>query len=822
MPVSQTVYLQARGLQTANSQVDQGDAPGFLSVAQNLVLNHQGLWEPRRGIGLAVDASEYMAEEITSLVTFNKHVVAVSADGAVTAFNASSLAVALPLGTVLATIGVGTGVGNPAVGFVRGMEAKGNLYLASSAGIQAMDVGMAALRPAGLVMPSIYGYSLSAGGVFPTSNYATYRVALSFTDASGNLVIGPVSNPMVVSNFTGGDVIVQLLGQFAGTPPAGYKVLVYRTLFSTVDEPGDEEFLVGEAAVVAEYSGYSRFFINDSVGRMSAALYSNASQEGISQSNSPPPASMDLASYRGISFYSAPYYNPAVLCALARNPLAGDVYHFPGGDVTVVDTATSIPLRQVNRNNVSVYFFVGDLVRVINGNTSVLGVHADVISGRNFVAAGDSFLVTSNSPTSALTVSTSPSTGVFVFPSGDTSPVRHFLNRLAFSKPLQPEAVPVLNFVDIGAQDKAILRILPLRDALFVLKEDGVWRLTGTSVADFDVQPYNLDLFLVSPNSLVGLHNSAIGLFNHGVIRFTDSEVENIALDVDDIFKAAIEPAILTKTASLGWGLSYPAERQYWLSLPALPGDTTPSLCYVWGERLKQWTGPFTKVFRAGVVHPGTNKAFLGLGFGLYLERKTGSIQDFSDSVIWPATDVVSYQNLDSGNVLVLADMTGISPGDVVSQASGAIYSTVLFVDPGLRYLLVDTAQNWSLTAGATSVHEGIPTVCKWSPAYGGSPGASHRWRETSLAFKTTALALASLSFASDLDPLEEHVNIVASEHGIHPNRQQTRNLRVLVPRSKQRANNLTVSFNHRSGWAPFQLQGMTLILQNVSERTGR
>ena len=47
------------------------------------------------------------------------------------------------------------------------------------------------------------------------------------------------------------------------------------------------------------------------------------------------------------------------------------------------------------------------------------------------------------------------------------------INRVYYSKFQQPEAVPLLNYFDVGAADKAILRIFPLRDSLFVFKEDG-------------------------------------------------------------------------------------------------------------------------------------------------------------------------------------------------------------------------------------------------------------------------------------------------------------------------------------------------------------
>ncbi|WP_434127577.1 hypothetical protein, partial [Enterococcus faecium] len=41
-------------------------------------------------------------------------------------------------------------------------------------------------------------------------------------------------------------------------------------------------------------------------------------------------------------------------------------------------------------------------------------------------------------------------------------------HRVYYSKQFQPEAVPSLNYFDIGSSEYAILRIVPLRDSVFV------------------------------------------------------------------------------------------------------------------------------------------------------------------------------------------------------------------------------------------------------------------------------------------------------------------------------------------------------------------
>src|SRR5690606_30360229 len=79
-------------------------------------------------------------------------------------------------------------------------------------------------------------------------------------------------------------------------------------------------------------------------------------------------------------------------------------------------------------------------------------------------------------------------------------------NRIFYSKLQQPEAVPLLNFIDVGPEDKEISRILALRESLFILKEDGVYRLTGINGV------YTVDLFdestkIVAPDTAVVVNN---------------------------------------------------------------------------------------------------------------------------------------------------------------------------------------------------------------------------------------------------------------------------------------------------------------------------
>ena len=84
------------------------------------------------------------------------------------------------------------------------------------------------------------------------------------------------------------------------------------------------------------------------------------------------------------------------------------------------------------------------------------------------------------------------------------------INRVYYSKFNQPEAVPIINYFDLGASDKKIIRILPLRDSLFVFKEDGLFRISGET-APFQSELFDNSFILLAPDSLDVCNNVIYG-----------------------------------------------------------------------------------------------------------------------------------------------------------------------------------------------------------------------------------------------------------------------------------------------------------------------
>jgi len=109
-----------------------------------------------------------------------------------------------------------------------------------------------------------------------------------------------------------------------------------------------------------------------------------------------------------------------------------------------------------------------------------------------------------------------------------------------WSKTDEPEHVPPGNYAFVGDQRKAIFGMVPTRDALFTLKEDGVFRLTGAG-GEWRIDPFDPNCFCVLPMSVQNLNGKAVFLSAEGVVALDDGGVELISRPVNDLVKLTID-----------------------------------------------------------------------------------------------------------------------------------------------------------------------------------------------------------------------------------------------------------------------------------------
>jgi len=236
-------------------------------------------------------------------------------------------------------------------------------------------------------------------------------------------------------------------------------------------------------------------------------------------------------------------------------------------------------------------------------------------------------------------------------------------NRVFYSKFQQPEAVPIVNFFDVGSEDAAILRILPLRDSLFVFKEDGLFRISGES-APFALELFDNSFILLAADSLAVSNNLIFGWTTQGIQQLSEGGSFVISRNIDnEILKLQSNNYRNFKTTT--WGIGYESDNSYLVFTVSKTGDTVATQGFRYSTLTESWT-KYAKSNTCGVINNFNDKMYLGAGDINFIEeeRKSFDRTDFADREF----DSTIGSNTMLNNTVVLPLVTQFNIGDVIVQ----------------------------------------------------------------------------------------------------------------------------------------------------------
>lgn len=237
-------------------------------------------------------------------------------------------------------------------------------------------------------------------------------------------------------------------------------------------------------------------------------------------------------------------------------------------------------------------------------------------------------------------------------------------NRLYFSKIQQPEAVPLVNYIDIGPKDKKIQRILALRDSLVVLKEDGVYIISGSAAPNFSVRLSDSSALIYAPDTATNLNNLIYALTSQGVVTVSETGVGVISRNIENKIQEVTNAKFDYKLMS--WGMASESDRCYLLWLPEKTNDSYATQAFRYNTFTRTWTR-WTKPANCGVVNPNDDKIYLGDASGrpyVLKERKNYERQDYADREIIKSIGSGSI----TGLTYILSSVAELSAGDVLTQ----------------------------------------------------------------------------------------------------------------------------------------------------------
>jgi len=851
--VSQTLELKARGLYTFPSELSEVPE-GALSKADNANIDKEGIITPRRGL----DREAYVLGTTTDRV---KKIFEYK-DSKIVHYNTNTMA--RDTGSAYSDY---SGTYNPpdSTTPIRSAESNQNFYFTTTAGVYKLDavagtpvVGGA---PRGLSiavsLTGSSGFLVDAG----SGDAVAYRAVWGYRDANDNLILGAPSERQlaIAANATlsgSGGTPVSRDVSLTVTIPAGvttswiYQIYRSANTGNEATEPSDEMQLAYESTPTSGQISAGTLTVTDSTPQAvrGATLYTSPSQQTIAQANDQPPLAEDIAVYKNHMFFANTKlkhrYQVALLAAqgTATTPDTSLKYD----DVVTINSVayTGKSSTTVASNQFKV-FSAGtpsqdirdtavELCRVINqsaSNTGSNAIYAYYVSAVNDTpgkilfesrsVGGAQFSLTftpqvagSNPWTPSL-----PTSGTTASSSND-----QFKNAVYFSKPLQPEAVPTSNFFRVGSADDEILRILPLRDSLFILKEnEGIYRLTGEDSTSFRVDLFDSTANIRAPETAVVLSNAIYALTDQGVVQITETGVSVISRPIEDQILDLFSYG-LTVVSTYSYGIAYETDRKYILATVSSATDVAADQYFVYNTFTKAWTRWDNFSSRHGMVKESNDKLYFADSASAYIlaERKTNTNFDYADYRIAATISAVSGDGL----TITLNNTDTMASGDIIYQSS-TVFSVIDSVNT-----VAGTATmkyNGSLTAAAATIYASIPVHIRWVPVHAGNPGKMKHFREVGFLFRRNFNIKAFAEFFSEISQSVETVALDGPSAGIFgffifgalPWGGQSGRApeRTYVPQQKQRCTQLNVGFKHNIGFSDFQLNGMSTHYVEMSER---
>lgn len=282
------------------------------------------------------------------------------------------------------------------------------------------------------------------------------------------------------------------------------------------------------------------------------------------------------------------------------------------------------------------------------------------IDGNNIVT-----VLTSDTFSVPVTTTISGNSGGWILSSlAQTGSNEIVTNRLFYSKFQQPEAVPIVNFQDIGPKNKQILRIIALRYSLFILSEAGVFVLSGTDPTNFQIQVFDNSCIIKAPDSAAVLNNQIYLFSNQGISTVSDTGVSVISRPIESNLTPLLTPPY-TAFVSSTFAVAYESDRAYILYTVQNPTDTVATVAYRWNTFTDTWTS-WDQSKTCGTINVSQDIMYIGAADtnSIEIERKTFTIDDQADR----QQTLTLGTNGMNGPVMSLGSLFGTTVGDAYEQ----------------------------------------------------------------------------------------------------------------------------------------------------------
>lgn len=403
------------------------------------------------------------------------------------------------------------------------------------------------------------------------------------------------------------------------------------------------------------------------------------------------------------------------------------------------------------------------------------------------------FTVTSSNP-AAFSPALSTTTNVV------TSDNDRRKNRVYVSKLLQPEAVPVGQFLDVGEESQPC-RLVPTQYSLFALKPDGAYVVQGTTPDTLQVRPLDLGFSLPEDrfNTVRVLNDQVYCWSSRGVCQISTRGVQIVSRAID------AELAESGQSTALG-AAAHEADQRYLLAVdhPTDPDNRVFCLNALTGTWTR-WRIPTGETI--GAMH-------VGVGEQLYIGNTDGKTRRQLRSLSAPSTNY--YDDSESVTISSASGTTVTLSGTPTASGTGwwLVQGSNIQEITGFSGADLTVASTAGFSAGAATLYLDIPVTVEYTPITLDKPGINKRYQEVSVFFEENEVDSMDISCMSDWSSGAWQTEAVTPIDN-----QERAFMRIYVPQEACIGNWLKVKVDFSQPLAQIALNGIALVYRAMTER---
>ena len=393
------------------------------------------------------------------------------------------------------------------------------------------------------------------------------------------------------------------------------------------------------------------------------------------------------------------------------------------------------------------------------------------------------------------------------------------LNTVFFSKLQEPEAVPLVNFIKVGSEKAQILNIHSLTNSLIILKEDGVFRLTGDNPSNFVVSVLDNTVNIVARRSSTTFANQVAALTNQGVVLVSETSVQIISRIIENVIQTIVNNGAIDFETI---GVSYEIDRQYLITTLAPDGQTKVNYCY--NVMTDAWT-TWTWTFRSASIGPDNIMYMVESNQGKILrERKNNNKIDYCGQY----HDVTVLDASDTSLVLISSLSYTPQYGDIIVKNS--IINIIVGVtnqNPGEYYVDFLYPSNL-LTLDFATLYEKYVSTIRLTPYTGGQVGIGKQFSQMQLHFRDYSCNVLDIDYSNDTyynsTPVRWETRLVGQNNtiDIEYTTRPSAICRVYVSRQAQRNTFLQPIIQNLIAGDRIDLQSINIAVRSYGERVSR